>query len=111
MTKLYSMLSANDIKRKVGEQAAELLKPGMTAGIGTGSTAYWLLMALGKKVQAGMEIRCVPTSRETARLAAEQHIPLIDLNEAGVIDITIDGADEIDPQLQLIKGGGGALLQ
>jgi ribose 5-phosphate isomerase A len=105
------MLSANEIKKKVGEQAAELLKPGMTAGIGTGSTAYWLLMALGKKVQEGMDIRCVPTSRETARLAAGQHIPLVDLNEAGIIDITIDGADEIDPQLQLIKGGGGALLQ
>jgi ribose 5-phosphate isomerase A len=105
------MLTANDIKRKVGEQAAQLVKPGMTAGIGTGSTAYWLLMALGEKVRQGLPIRCVPTSRETARLASEQQIPLITLNEAAVIDITIDGADEIDPQLQLIKGGGGALLQ
>ena len=105
------MLSANDIKRKVGEQAAQLLKPGMIAGIGTGSTAYWLLIALGKQVQEGLSIRCVPTSRETARLATEQQIPLIELNDAPVIDITIDGADEIDPQGQLIKGGGGALLQ
>lgn len=105
------MLSANDIKRKVGEQAAQLLKPGMIAGIGTGSTAYWLLMALGKQVQEGLSIRCVPTSQETARLAAAQQIPLMELNDAPVIDITIDGADEIDPQLQLIKGGGGALLQ
>lgn len=105
------MLSANDIKRKVGEQAAQLLKPGMTAGIGTGSTAYWLLMALGKKVREGLNIHCVPTSRETARLAAEQEIPLLELNDVSTIDITIDGADEIDPQLQLIKGGGGALLQ
>lgn len=105
------MLSANDIKRKVGEQAAELLKPGMTAGIGTGSTAYWLLMALGKRVQEGLKIRCVPTSHETARLATEQQIPLIELNDSPALDITIDGADEIDPQGQLIKGGGGALLQ
>lgn len=105
------MLSANDIKQQVGEQAAQLIKPGMTAGIGTGSTAYWLLMALGKKVQEGLTIRCVPTSRETARLAAEQRIPLVELNDVAAIDITIDGADEIDPQGQLIKGGGGALLQ
>lgn len=105
------MLMANDIKRKVGEQAAQLVKAGMIAGIGTGSTAYWLIMALGEKVRQGLDIRCVPTSRETARLAAVQQIPLIELNDAGVIDITIDGADEIDPQLQLIKGGGGALLQ
>lgn len=105
------MLTANEIKRKVGEQAAELVQPGMTVGIGTGSTAYWLVMALGEKVRQGLDIRCVPTSRETAKLASEQQIPLIALNDAAVIDITIDGADEIDPQGQLIKGGGGALLQ
>lgn len=109
--KLSYMLTANDIKKKVGEQAAGLIKPGMTAGIGTGSTAYWLLMALGKKVQEGLTIRCVPTSRETARLATAQQIPLVELNDTAAIDITIDGADEIDPQGQLIKGGGGALLQ
>lgn len=105
------MFSANDMKRKVGERAAQLLQPGMTAGIGTGSTAYWLLMALGKRVREGLDIRCVPTSRETARLAAEQQIPLVALNDTTALDITIDGADEIDPQLRLIKGGGGALLQ
>lgn len=105
------MLSANDIKKKVGEEAAKLIRPGMIAGIGTGTTAYWLILSLGKSVQEGMDVRCVPTSRETARLAAENHIPLTTLNEVESIDITIDGADEIDPQLQLIKGGGGALLQ
>jgi ribose 5-phosphate isomerase A len=105
------MLSANDIKKKVGEEAARLIKPGMIAGIGTGTTAYWLIMSLGKMAQEGMDIRCVPTSKETARLAEENHIPLTTLNEVDSIDITIDGADEIDPQLQLIKGGGGALLQ
>jgi ribose 5-phosphate isomerase A len=105
------MLSANDIKKKVGEEAVRLIKPGMVAGIGTGTTAYWLIMSLGKMVQEGMEIRCVPTSKETARLATENNIPLATLNDVESIDITIDGADEIDPQLQLIKGGGGALLQ
>jgi len=104
------MLKA-DIKRMVGEKAAELVKGGMTVGIGTGSTAYWLVMALGERVRQGLDIRCVPTSRETARLAAKLHIPLVELNEIRSIHITIDGADEIDPHAQLIKGGGGALLQ
>lgn len=105
------MLTPNDIKRLAGEKAAELIMPGMAAGIGTGTTAYWLLVALGKKVQQGLNVVCVPTSKETAKIAAEQHIPLVTLNEVDSIDITIDGADEIDPQFQLIKGGGGALLQ
>jgi ribose 5-phosphate isomerase A len=105
------MLTPNDIKRITGEKAAELIMPGMTAGIGTGTTAYWLLVALGKKVQQGLNVACVPTSKETAKIATEQSIPLATLNEVDSIDITIDGADEIDPQFQLIKGGGGALLQ
>lgn len=105
------MLTANDIKKKVGEAAAQLIQPGMTAGIGTGSTAYWLILALGRQVKAGLNIRCVPTSQHTAQLAAEQDIPLTGLNDVDHIDITIDGADEIDPAGQLIKGGGGALLQ
>ncbi|MDF2193681.1 ribose-5-phosphate isomerase RpiA [Paraflavitalea sp. CAU 1676] len=105
------MLTAQDIKKKVGEQAAQFIRQGMTAGIGTGSTAYWLIMALGEKVKAGLDIRCVPTSTHTARLAREQGIPLAELNDVDSIDITIDGADEIDPQGNLIKGGGGALLQ
>lgn len=105
------MLAAMEIKKKVGSAAAALVQPGMTAGIGTGSTAYWLILALGERVRAGLDIRCVPTSRETARLAAEQGISLTTLNDVTQLDITIDGADEIDPQLQLIKGGGGALLQ
>lgn len=105
------MLTPNDIKKITGEAAAEIVQTGMTVGIGTGSTAYWLIMALGEKAKAGLDIRCVPTSTHTARLAAEQGIPLTTLNEVSSIDVTIDGADEIDPAGQLIKGGGGALLQ
>lgn len=105
------MLTAQDIKKKVGEQAAQLIRDGMTAGIGTGSTAYWLILALGAKVKAGLTIRCVATSTHTAQLAKEHNLPLASLNEVDNIDITIDGADEIDPQGNLIKGGGGALLQ
>ncbi len=63
------MLSVQEIKKGVAEKAVELIQPGMTVGIGTGSTAYWLLLALGQKVKAGFKVRCVPTSRETARLA------------------------------------------
>jgi ribose 5-phosphate isomerase A len=105
------MLSANDIKKKIGEEAAKLVKPGMTIGIGTGTTAHWLILSLGKSVQEGLDIRCVPTSSGTVKLAEENKLPLVTLNDIESIDLTIDGADEIDPQLQLIKGGGGALLQ
>lgn len=105
------MLSPTDIKKITGEAAARIVQPGMTVGIGTGSTAYWFILALGQRVKAGLDIRCVPTSTNTAQLAAEQSIPLTTLHEVSVIDLTIDGADEIDPAGQLIKGGGGALLQ
>ncbi|NML24050.1 ribose-5-phosphate isomerase RpiA [Pseudoflavitalea sp. G-6-1-2] len=105
------MHTSSEIKELVGTQAAELVQSGMTIGIGTGSTVEWLIKALGKKVSSGLEIRAVSTSRATSALAAAHNIPLIDLNDAAKIQLTIDGADEIDPQLNLIKGGGGALLQ
>ncbi len=105
------MFTPADIKKNVGEAAATIVQNGMTVGIGTGSTAYWLILALGKKVQEGLDIRCVPTSAHTAQLATEHGIPLTTLNEVTSLDVTIDGADEIDPAGQLIKGGGGALLQ
>lgn len=105
------MLTQDEIKQLVGREAAALVKNNMTVGIGTGSTAYWLIMELGKRVKEGLLIKAVPTSKKTAALAAEQHIPLANLNDITEIDLTIDGADEVDPSLQLIKGGGGALLQ
>src|SRR5690606_22020280 len=83
----------------------------MTLGLGTGSTASYAIRFLGMKVSEGMRLRGVPTSEATAALARECGIPLISLKEAGRIDLTIDGADEVDTQMRMIKGGGGALLR
>jgi ribose 5-phosphate isomerase A len=79
--------------------------------LGTGSTAYFTVIALGERVKAGVKILGIPTSMQTADLARAVGIPLTTLDEHPEIDITIDGADEADPQLRLIKGGGGALLR
>src|SRR6185437_8907404 len=84
---------------------------GMIVGLGTGSTAKHLLIALGERVRAGMKLRGVPTSQETAMLARESGIPLIDTENRWEIDVAIDGADQVDPEFNLIKGGGGALLK
>jgi ribose 5-phosphate isomerase A len=105
------MLTQDDIKKQVATRAAQLVQSNMTIGLGTGSTAYWLIMELGRRVKEGLFFRAVPTSKKTAMLAAEHNIPLAGLNDVDIIDLTIDGADEVDPHLQLIKGGGGALLQ
>ena len=105
------MLTNAAIKELVGTQAAELVQSGMTIGIGTGTTMEWMIKALGKKVNSGLEIRAVSTSQASNELAAQFNIPLIELNDAAKIQLAVDGADEIDPQLQLIKGGGGALFQ
>ncbi|HET9825325.1 MAG TPA: ribose-5-phosphate isomerase RpiA [Chitinophagaceae bacterium] len=100
-----------NIKRNVGIYAADLAKQGMVIGLGSGSTVYWLIQELGKRVQQGLKISAVPTSKVTAQLAKEVGISLTDLNEVHALPLTIDGADEIDGKGQLIKGGGGALLQ
>ena len=105
------MLSQEEIKQLVAKQAAQLVQNNMTVGIGSGSTIYWLIMELGERVKSGLFFRAIPTSKKTASLAAQHNIPLAELNAVDTIDLTIDGADEIDPHLQLIKGGGGALLQ
>jgi ribose 5-phosphate isomerase A len=84
----------------------------MSVGLGTGSTAYWLVERLGRRVrEEGLRVRCVPTSRRTEEQARRLGIPLVTLGEAGALDVAIDGADEIGPGLALIKGGGGALLR
>jgi ribose 5-phosphate isomerase A len=105
------MLSNIQIKEMVGQQAADYVQPGMTIGIGTGSTAYWFIISLAKKIRNGLQCVAVPTSQKTKELAEQHFIPLTDLNAVDIIDLTIDGADEINPEFQLIKGGGGALLQ
>ncbi|PDY46657.1 ribose 5-phosphate isomerase A [Bacillus pseudomycoides] len=100
-----------DLKRLAGEYAADSVKDGMKIGLGTGSTVYWTIQKLGKLISEGLTIQAVPTSIETQKLAVQLSIPLISLNDVDYLDLTIDGADEINPDLQLIKGGGGALLR
>jgi ribose 5-phosphate isomerase A len=98
-------------KELAGRAAAELVVSGNIVGLGTGSTAYFAVVALGERVKSGLKIIGIPTSIATAELARAVGIPLSTLVTHPEIDITIDGADEIDSQLRLIKGGGGALLR
>jgi ribose 5-phosphate isomerase A len=98
-------------KEAAGRAAAKLVREGDVVGLGTGSTAYFTVIALGERVKAGLKIVGIPTSIATADLARAVGIPLTTLDEHPEIDITIDGADEVDPKLNLIKGGGGALLR
>ena len=98
-------------KRRAGERAAEFVENGMIVGLGTGSTVNWTICRLGELLKDGLDIRGVPTSISTEKLAVELGIPLTDFSEIGTVDLTIDGADEIDQSLDLIKGGGGALLR
>jgi ribose 5-phosphate isomerase A len=94
------------------KRAAGLVEDGMRVGLGTGSTAAWLVRCLGEMVrEEGLKFTAVPTSTRTAELAREVGIPVTSLDEAKWLDLTIDGADEFDRDLNLTKGGGGALLQ
>lgn len=104
-------MSSEQIKKNVGIYAADLVKGGMTVGLGSGSTVYWLIEELARRVRQGLKITAVPTSKLTAQLAEKAGIGIVDLNDVDRPLLTIDGADEIDTQGQLIKGGGGALLQ
>ena len=93
-------------------RAVRLIEPGMRVGLGTGSTAAWMVRILGEMVREdGLDVVGVPTSTRTADLARECGVRVVSLDEAQWLDLTIDGADEFDPDLNLIKGGGGALLQ
>ncbi len=99
-------------KRIAGEAAVEFIEAGMVIGIGTGSTASYMIQALARRLQAGLNIvGAVPTSEATEQLARSLGIPLTDLDTYPELDLAIDGADEVDTRLNLIKGGGGALLR
>jgi ribose 5-phosphate isomerase A len=98
-------------KREAAERALELVAPGMKLGLGSGSTARHFVELLGKRVAGGLEIRCAATSEATEAQAKALGIPLSSLDGLLELDLTVDGADEIDPKLRLIKGGGGALLR
>lgn len=104
-------MSADEMKRAAAYKAAEYVRDGMRLGLGTGSTAAHFVSAIGEKVAQGMTLLCVPTSQATHAQAASLNIPLTTLDEIDRLDLTVDGADEIGPQLALIKGGGGALLR
>jgi ribose 5-phosphate isomerase A len=97
-------------KQRVAEAGLAYVKTGMRVGLGSGSTAELLVTGLGRLVAAGLKIVAVPTSRRTARLAINAGIPLVDFAHGTTLDVTIDGADEVDGNLDLIKGHGGALL-
>ena len=98
-------------KELVGVAAAQYVEDGMVVGLGTGSTAYYLITELGRRMkEEGLTFTGVPTSIQSAELAADLDIPIASLNDVAKIDLTIDGTDEFDPQLNGIKGGGGAHL-
>lgn len=98
-------------KRIAGLKATEYIKDGMILGLGTGSTAYYMIKKVGELVQNGMNLKAVATSKSTENLAKELHIPLVQIDETDRIDLCIDGVDEIDKQFNAIKGGGGALFR
>ncbi|MBI1339657.1 ribose-5-phosphate isomerase RpiA [bacterium] len=98
-------------KRSAAQAALDFVEPGMVLGLGTGSTAAIFVRLLAERVRDGLDIVGSPTSEATDRLARELGVPLVDPNSVSGFDLTIDGADEVDPQLRLIKGGGAALLR
>jgi len=104
-------MSRDDLKRQAAERALSYVKDGMRLGLGTGSTAAKFVDLLGAKVKEGLKVVCVPTSEATRIQAAALNIPLATLDQYPALDLTVDGADEIDEELRLIKGGGGALLR
>ena len=104
-------LSPDAAKRLAAAKALELVVPGMRLGLGTGTTAAHFVALLGARVAQGLEVICVPTSERTRTQAELYAIPLATIDALPELDLTVDGADEFDPQLRLIKGGGGALLR
>jgi len=98
-------------KQLAAGAAVQLVEQGSIVGLGSGSTATYALECLAERVRGGLKIQGIPTSQKIKQLAEQMHIPLTTLEEHPQVDIDIDGADEIDPQLNLIKGGGGALLR
>jgi ribose 5-phosphate isomerase A len=98
-------------KRAAGYRAADMIEEGMVVGLGTGSTVYFTIERLSERVKGGLKITGIPTSYQTATRAREAKIPLTTLDDNPVIDIAVDGADEVDPKLRLIKGRGAAHLR
>ena len=104
-------MTTESAKRNAGRKALELIEDGMVVGLGTGSTARHFVQGLGERVAAGLGVRGIPSSITTETQARSVGIPLVGLDTETVVDVTVDGADEIDPDFHLVKGGGGALLR
>lgn len=107
-------LTQDELKKMVGYKAVDdYVKSNMVVGLGTGSTAYFAVERVGQKLKSGelKNIVCIPTSERTKEQALSLGIPLVTLNEKSRLDVAIDGADDVDPDLCLVKGGGGALLR
>jgi ribose 5-phosphate isomerase A len=103
---------ANDLEKEAAARASlRFVKDGQVVGLGTGSTAAYFIQLLGEQVKNGLRIRGIPSSDRSREQAVSLGIPIITLDDCQQIDVTVDGADEVDPQLRLIKGGGGALLR
>jgi ribose 5-phosphate isomerase A len=101
-----------DPKEAAGREAVRLVEDGMRVGLGTGSTVHFSILRLAERIRKeSLHVRCVPTSLDTEQKARALGIPLVGLDEVGELDLTIDGADEIDARFDMIKGGGGALLR
>lgn len=98
-------------KKAAGEKAVEYIKDGMIIGLGSGSTVYWTLKKLGELIEQGLNVKGIPSSLRTEGWAKDFKIPLTDFSEVQSLDLAIDGADEIDPQFNLTKGGGGSLVR
>ncbi len=106
-----SLSNTEQEKKLAAIRSVDWVKNGMIVGLGTGSTSAYMIRQLGEEIRNGLSIRGVPSSENSAQLATNVGIPLMSLDEAGTLDINIDGADEFDPHFRLIKGGGGALLR
>lgn len=104
-------MSRDAIKKAVGYKAAELVEDGMLIGLGTGSTAFFFIEKLIERCQEGLKIHAIASSVQTLNQAKKGKIPLLDIDAVTSLDLTVDGADEIDPQKRMIKGGGGALVR
>ena len=104
-------MTEDEQKQAAAAKAVEYIEDGMVVGLGTGSCAAKMVDLLGKRVAAGLRVTGVPTSEATAAQARALNIPIVGLDEVSVIDLTIDGTDEVDPEGRLIKGGGGAHLR
>src|ERR1700722_5279506 len=104
-------MTQDEAKALVGKRAAELVEDGMRVGLGTGTTSVMFIKALGERVRAGLKIRCVASSDASHNLGLSLGMDVVTLAELPELDLYVDGADEVGPELALIKGGGGALLR